>query len=39
MAVMVQKVDLSKFNYLTVPHTDSWGLLMRKDDPLSAKES
>ncbi|MDD3368494.1 MAG: LysR family transcriptional regulator [Lachnospiraceae bacterium] len=39
MAVMVQKVDLSKFNYLTVPHSDCWGLLMRKDDPLSTRKS
>lgn len=38
MAVIVQNVDLSKFNYLTVPHSDSWGVLMRKSDPLALKK-
>lgn len=39
IAVMVQNVDLAKFNYLTVPYWDCWGVLMRKDDPLSKKTS
>mgnify|MGYP001124955764 CR=1 FL=1 len=38
-AVIVQQVDLSKYNYLKVPTADSWGLLMRKDSPLSTKDS
>lgn len=39
MAVIVQSVDLSKYNYLTVPHFDRWGILARKDDPLAVKKS
>ena len=38
MAVIVQPVDLKRYNYLTIPHTDCWGILMRKDDPLAQKE-
>lgn len=39
MAVIVQRVDLSKYNYLTVRHSDRWGILARKDDPLASKNS
>lgn len=39
LAVIVQRVDLSKYNYLTVPHSDRWGILARKDDPLAMKKS
>ena len=28
-AVLAQEVDLSKYNYLEVPHSDRWGLVMR----------
>ncbi len=37
-AIIVQSVDLSKYNYLSVPTNDTWGVLMRKSDPLAAKE-
>ena len=36
-AIIVQKVDLSKYNYLKMPVSDSWGVLMRKDSPLAQK--
>ena len=36
-AVIVQHVDLSKYNYLRLPYDDRWGLLMRKDSPLARK--
>lgn len=36
-AVIVQHVDLSKYNYLRLPSNDTWGLLMRKDSPLAKK--
>lgn len=36
-AVIVQEVDLSKYNYLKIPMCDSWGVLMRKDSPLASK--
>ena len=38
-AIIVQQVDLSKYNYLQMPSQDRWGLLMRKDSPLAAKEA
>ncbi len=38
-AVLAQEVDLSKYNYLEVPHSDRWGLVMRKDSPLAGKEA
>lgn len=36
-AIIVQEVDLSKYNYLKIPSSDTWGLLMRKDSPLAEK--
>lgn len=38
-AVIAQAVDLSKYNYLELPWADIWGVVLRRDDPLSAKES
>ena len=38
-AVIAQAVDLSKYNYLEVPGTDTWGVVMRKDAPLAQKET
>ncbi len=38
-AVIAQAVDLSKYNYLEVPESDTWGVVMRKDAPLAVKES
>lgn len=35
VAVIIQEVDLSKYNYLKVPFSDRWGLIMRKDSPLA----
>lgn len=34
-AVIAQAVDLSKYNYLKLPGTDTWGVVMRKDAPLA----
>ena len=34
-AIIVQEVDLSKYNYLRVPASDQWGLIMRKYSPLA----
>ncbi len=34
-AVIVQEVDLQKYNYLKLPHYDTWGVLMPKDSPLA----
>lgn len=37
-AIIVQEVDLSKYNYIKVPTSDTWGVIMRKDSKLALKE-
>lgn len=37
--LLVEPVDISKYNYIRLPVKDTWGVLMRKDSPLAAKES
>lgn len=34
-AIIVQEADPSKYNYLRIPVSDQWGLIMRKDSPLA----
>ena len=36
--IMVEPADLTKYEYLRIPLTDTWGVLMRKDSPLAEKE-
>lgn len=36
-AIIVQEVDPSKYNYLKIPTSDQWGLIMRKDSPLAQR--
>lgn len=38
-AIVMSSVDLTRYNYLEMPARDSWVLLMRKDDPLTARDS
>jgi len=38
-AIIVHEVDLSKYNYLALPVTDIYGVLMRKDSLLAGKEA
>ena len=38
-AIIVQEVDVSKYQYLPIPTSDHWGLIMRKDSPLAEKSS
>ena len=38
-AVIVEPPNLSKYNYIEVPETNAWGLVMKKDDPLASKKS
>ena len=38
-AIVMSYVDLSKYNYLELPMKDTWGILMRKNDPLAGKNS
>lgn len=37
-AVIVEPPDLSRYNYLEVPETNRWGVVMLADDPLAQKE-
>lgn len=37
--LLIQPADLSKYNYINVPAKDVWGVVMRKDSPLAAKDS
>ncbi len=36
-AIIVEPPNLSKYNYIEIPEADTWGVLMRKDNPLSEK--
>mgnify|MGYP005787488563 CR=1 FL=1 len=38
MAVIAEPPNLSRYNYIEVPGSDRWGLIMRQDDPLAEKE-
>ena len=38
-AVIAEAVDLSKYNFVELPESDIWGVVMRKDDPLAQKEA
>lgn len=33
------KVDKSKYEYVSVPYRDRWGVMMRRDSPLAEKQS
>lgn len=36
--LLIQPTDLTKYNYLSIPAKDRWGVLMKKDCPLAKKE-
>ena len=36
--IFIEPADLSKYDYLRLPLTDTWGVLMRKDSPLAEKK-
>ena len=36
--IFIEPADLSKYDYLRLPLTDTWGILMRKDSPLAEKK-
>lgn len=35
--ILYGDIDQSKYEYLTLPYRETWGLLLRRDDPLSSK--
>ena len=37
--ILIEPVDLKKYDFQKLPATDTWGLLMRKDSPLAAKDT
>lgn len=37
--LLVEPVDITKYHYLRLPVKDTWGVLMKKSDPLAAKQS
>ncbi len=37
--LLLGEIDQSKYEYLSLPYTDTWGVLMRKDSPLAEKEA
>lgn len=36
--ILIQPADLSKYDYINIPATDTWGVVMRKDSPLAEKD-
>ena len=36
--ILIQPIDLSKYDHLTMPQKDLWGVVMRKDSPLAGKK-
>lgn len=38
-AVIVEPPNLQKYNYIELPVSDTWGIVMRKDCPLAIKEA
>ena len=37
--IFIEPFDVRKYDYLRLPLTDTWGVLMRKDSPLAEKET
>ncbi len=38
-AILIEPVNMRKYNFIRFPATDVWGVLMRKDCPLAARET
>lgn len=36
--ILIQPTDITKYNFLSIPAKDSWGVIMRKDSPLAEKD-
>ncbi len=36
--VLIQPIDLSKYDNITLPEKDVWGVVVRKDSPLASKQ-
>lgn len=38
LGILVEPFDMKKYDFIQLPATDIWGVLMRKDSPLAEKE-
>lgn len=36
--ILIEPINLSKYDHIRLPYTDIWGILMRKDDPLASHD-
>ena len=36
--ILIQPIDLSKYDHISIPQKDVWGVIMRKDNPLASKK-
>lgn len=34
---MIQPTDITRYDYLSIPARDTWGVIVRRDSPLAAK--
>lgn len=39
LAVIVEPPDLQKYNHIALPNADTWGVVIRRDDPLAEKKT
>jgi DNA-binding transcriptional LysR family regulator len=39
VGILVEPVEIAKYEFISLPFKDTWGVLMRKEDPLSKKDS
>lgn len=37
--ILIQPADVAKYDYVNLPDKDVWGVVLRKDSPLAAKEA
>lgn len=37
--ILIQPIDLSKYDHISIPQKDVWGVVMRTDSPLAKKQS
>ncbi len=39
LGVLLEPIEAAKYDYIRLPYWETWGLVMRKDDPLARKEA
>lgn len=37
--ILIQPANIAKYDYISIPAKDTWGVIMRKDSPLAEKDS